>query len=182
MFVVRQRTHKDGGFHAAQDTTFPFISLEYALGGSLDGRLLRRYGSTCHFVLSGLCLVAMGLAYLLGQVFGTLAALVMGGLVMGLFMGAAAPGLGVLVGDIHPASRRTFAFASQIALTYLISSFAPPLLGALSEALQSLRWASASFAVGILLIGILILFSPRLVKRATPGSKNLTSEVPTGTP
>jgi hypothetical protein len=77
---------------------------------------------------------------------------------MGLFMGAAAPGLGAVIGDTHPAPRRTYAFAAQLALTYLISSFAPPIIGALSDSLHNLRLASIYFSLFISFAGFLVVF------------------------
>jgi MFS family permease len=105
----------------------------------------------------------MGASYFVGLLIGTLASVVVASWVMGLFMGAAYPALGALVGEIQPSERRTFGFAAQIAPAFFIGGFAPLVIGAMSDAFGSLRAASALFTALISLIGVVVLFSSRLV-------------------
>ncbi len=134
------------------------------VGGWMDGRLYQR-GLARHLILAGSALLLMAISYLVGLVIGTLVAVILAGALMGLFMGAANPSLAALVGELHPSGRRAYAFAAQVAPTYLISGFAPLLIGFVATAVGSLRWSSVLFTVVIAVAGVLVVFSSRLARR-----------------
>lgn len=137
------------------------------VGGWIAGRLYR-FGPGRHFVLSGIYLILMAISYMSGLFIGTLNAVVIGGLLLGLFIGAANPSLVALLGEMHPTGRRAYAFAAQTAPTFLISSFAPLIIGTIATALGSLRMGSAIFMVVVAVGGIGVLFSSRLVRSQSP--------------
>ncbi len=138
------------------------------VGGWLNGVLERQYGPARHFVLAGFSLSAMGASYLVGLLIGTLPSVVAGALGMGFCMGASYPSLAALVGEIQPPERRAYGFASQVAPAFLVGGFAPLAIGALSDALGSLRAATAFFTACIGLVGVFVLISYRLVKPPCP--------------
>ncbi len=135
------------------------------VGGVIDGKLHQHFGPASRYLLAGGSLIGMGSAYVLGLVVGGLPAILLGGAVMGLCTGAANPPLGALVGDIHPASWRASAFAAQFIPAFLFGGVASAAIGALSDVLHSLRWASALFVLLIIIVGGLVCLASRTVRQ-----------------